>query len=64
MAEELSTQSTTIRAAAILTNADVASTAADVANFNQAEINGLQLNQVFEVGMHPRLILAQAQRRA
>ncbi len=35
-----------------------------LANFDQAEINGLQLNQVFEVGMHPRPILAQAARRA
>ena len=30
-----------------------------LANFDQAEINGLQLNQVFEMGMHPMCILAQ-----
>lgn len=38
MAEELSTQSTQVRAAAVLTNSYVASSSADLANFNQAEV--------------------------
>jgi hypothetical protein len=31
-----------------------------LANFNQAKVNGLQLDQIFEVWVHLPLILAQA----